>query len=388
MGATDGVARRHVLFISGFDPQGPVRYHALYAQESRKQAAVTGAAYDVGARERAGAHTRWQVTSAQTHTTITQLRWDDLVRALWPSSRWALAVSTVRETAGLLARGVLWRGWQTSWPGGLAVSLPALSLLAVAGGTLALVAALALAAWPWAVVAGLLLALALWVRRQAQSAWLMRSMRAIAMQAQGKLPQLEARLDAFAQVLRDTVAAAAPGDEVLLVGHSSGAMLAASTLARALALQPDLLTRGPTVAVLTLGHCAPMLSYEPAADRFRAELARLRTTPGLTWVDITSPIDGCCSALSDPTAYAAGQPGRGPMLVNAQWHKAFGRATYTALRRDKYRCHFQYLMATEQPSRSDYFAITAGPETLAQRFAGAGISAPFTRFQRLGNPLR
>jgi len=42
---------------------------------------------------------------------------------------------------------------------------------------------------------------------------------------------------------------------------------------------------------------------------------------------------------------------------------------YATLRKDKFRVHFQYLMASEQAVDYDYFAITAGAMTLGARYA-------------------
>jgi hypothetical protein len=57
------------------------------------------------------------------------LRWDDLVRAQWPRSRWRLAALTLGTTVRMVGNGSLWRILQTSWPAFLALTLPALSLL-------------------------------------------------------------------------------------------------------------------------------------------------------------------------------------------------------------------------------------------------------------------
>ena len=42
------VRRRRVYYISGFDPQGPRRYHQLYRSESQTQAEISGYEIDVG----------------------------------------------------------------------------------------------------------------------------------------------------------------------------------------------------------------------------------------------------------------------------------------------------------------------------------------------------
>ena len=42
----------------------------------------------------------------------------------------------------------------------------------------------------------------------------------------------------------------------------------------------------------------------------------------------------------------------------------FEPARYAEVRRDFFRIHFQYLMATERPVDNDYFSLTAGPRPL------------------------
>ena len=60
--------------------------------------------------------------------------------------------------------------------------------------------------------------------------------------------------------------------------------------------------------------------------------------------------------------------------------KLFSPAAYRRMKRDFYRLHFQYLMASELTGDYDYFLITAGDKTLAQRYldpAGAEGNARF-----------
>ena len=50
-----------------------------------------------------------------------------------------------------------------------------------------------------------------------------------------------------------------------------------------------------------------------------------------------------------------------------------------------FRLHFQYLCAFDRPGDYDYFAITAGPRTLGDRFAGrqaspSRIETPVNRY--------
>ena len=236
----------------------------------------------------------------------------------------------------------------------------------------------------------------------------MRSARAILLQASGKLPALEQRLDQFADHLlavcgaeSEPAAGTAPPDEVLVVGHSSGAMLAMSVVARALARRPELADASSRLSLLTLGHCTPVLSYQPPAHTFRQEQSLLRRFVTLAWLDVTAPPDACCFALVDPThtlpaspepwpspshATVDAVPALGPKRLSAGFARMFEAPRYRAIRRDKYRCHFQYLMATDLPVAYDYFAITAGPQRLLSRFATQPGVTRFQRFQWFGRP--
>lgn len=405
------VRRRTVLYLSGFDPQGAGRYHALYRQEAQKQGQLTGKTLRVGDRFKDGPlASGWRVEmplpqGEQVQTQYLFLRWDDIVRAHWPRARWRLWGLTLSTTARMWINGSMWRFLQTSWPAFLALVLPSLSLL---GSSILLVAGWAATAWLWPAAPVVALAVGLgssgvawqgfrWMNARAQSDWLMRSARVILMQARGELPELEQRLSHFADRLLAELQAPDGPDEVLVVGHSSGAMLAVSVVARALHHPSTLPDDARKLSLLTLGQCIPVLSYQPEARGFRAELLSLRRHPGLQWLDVTAPPDGCCFALIDPTALSTSelQAGtlqvalqQGPKRLSARFAQMFSPETYSRIRRDKYRCHFQYLMAGEQVSEHDYFAITAGPLRLMERHAAQPAVQGFPRFQRFGSPLR
>ena len=185
-------------------------------------------------------------------------------------------------------------------------------------------------------------------------------------QSQGANPaQLEARLAEFAIRIRSALFDC---DEVLIVGHSSGAHLAVSILS-------DLIRAGlpddrPALSLLTLGHVVPMVSFLPKAQRLRADLAYLSARPELTWVDVTAPGDGCAFALCDPVAVTGVAPPdkRWPLVVSAAFTQTLSPERWKALRWRFFRLHFQYLCAFDRPGDYDYFQITAGPLTLADRY--------------------
>ena len=202
-------------------------------------------------------------------------------------------------------------------------------------------------------------------------AWLMRSYAFTTRQAEGKVPALDARLDQHAQTLCARVASSVD-DEVLVVAHSSGAIMAAAVVARVSRLDAELGQRGPRISMMTLGQWLPLLGTLPPAVSFRKELMELARMPGLDWIDFSAPSDGCCFALVDPLdacgAEVQERMSDRPKLLSPKFQHMFDAPAYRSMRRDRFRTHFQYLMAAQKPVKYDYFAITAGDLTLAERF--------------------
>ena len=113
-----------------------------------------------------------------------------------------------------------------------------------------------------------------------------------------------------------------------------------------------------------------MMSFLPDAYRLRGDLAYLSVQDGITWVDVTAPGDGCAFALCDPVAVSGMQTdeSKWPLVISAAFTQSLAPETWKALRWRFFRLHFQYLCAFDRPKDYDYFQITAGPMTLADRF--------------------
>jgi hypothetical protein len=382
------VRRRHVFYVSGFDPQGPSRYHALYAGEAARQAAVNGMRIDVGRRHNEDAvHAWWpvraEVDGSEVDGRYEFLRWDDIVRTHWPRNAWTQWIQTLQTITHYLRTGAAARIRRIYSPPFTILMSPAIILLAlalsalVAGGVAAALHR-AIGTLPAAmggfVVMAAAFALARWVEKRMQLAWLMRSYAFTVRYAAGAVPAMQQRIVAFGQRIADVIAAG-DVDEVLVVGHSSGGQMAVSAVARAIELGGGRGSdRGAQVAtsLITLGHCTPILSTLDEAGSFRDDLRLVANTPNWTWVDFTAPADGCCFVLTDPTTGCDAVPGSAqerPKLLSPRFAMLFGRESYARIVRDKMRYHFQYLMAAEKPGAYDYFAITAGVLTLAERFA-------------------
>ena len=395
------VRRRTVFYIGGFDPKGAAHYHALYKDEAAKQAEVSGLTINVGKRQKsARGNAFWQLEApgpegvVQSHYEV--MRWDDIVRQHWPRNQARLLWDMLTTTALNLRTGALSQMFKLSWPPVVALVAPVALLLAVMLGAPLLAwgmfAALQGMGALWAAAPAVAtLAGALWVGLKLQQKysmlWMMRSYVFTAQQAQGRVPVLDERLAEHARTLLEVVSTG-DNDEVLLVAHSSGSIMAATVLAKALQMDPTL-GRGSgaatTVSLLTLGQWIPLLGCLPQASGFRADLQRLASAEGLDWIDFGAPPDGCCFALVDPIAACGVVPAvphtDRPKLLSPRFADMFAAPAYAALRRDRFRIHFQYLMASQRTVPYDFFAMTAGHQTLAQRFADQPSVTRFKGFQ-------
>jgi hypothetical protein len=368
--------RRHVLYIPGYDPFPPRRYRELYRKEGGEQAAISG--YGLTVRGRHGEAYGWHVNARfgrrKVETEVEVLVWSDLVKASMERGVAGTYWLLLRSIWVFGASGVLWRLLRLRKGPMIAALYPAALLL---------LQALVALGVGWLVVwtgAGLPFGLN-WMLAALAGYGVLEGFRRIDRRfyayyliqdyaftgiANGAYPQvLEERLTEF----RGRVRAALGGrvDEVLVVGHSSGVHLAVSVLA-------DLIREGvtapPALGFLSLGQAVPMASFLPKAGRLRADLAYLSMREELTWVDVTAPGDGCSFALCDPVAVTGVAPEgqRWPLMMSAAFTKTLSPERWKALKRQYFRLHFQYMCAFDRPKGYDYFRITAGHRTLADRY--------------------
>lgn len=377
--------RRRVFYIPGYDPFHPRRYRELYRKEGAEQARISGYGLELEPRKGRGPY-GWQVMGRMAGSTtmaeVEVLVWSDIVQGSMSSSIPATYLQLVRTAWAYVGSGALFRLMRLRKGPMIAALYPIVFLLA----QLALACLLAWVAgnvvshfthwllW-YPVFVGLLILQLRWFRARDNKvfAWYLMHDYAYSAQAGGaNPPELEARMAEF----RARIRAALIGDvdEVLVVGHSSGAHLGVSILADL--LREGLPSDAPVLSFLSLGQVVPMVSFLPRAQRLRADLAYLSAQDRIAWIDVTAPGDGCAFALCDPVAVTGVSPKgkRWPLVISAAFSQTLSPQRQAALKRRYFRLHFQYLCAFDRPGDYDYFQITAGPQTLADRYRGRAPS--------------
>ena len=418
-----GVSRRRVFYIPGYDPHPPRRYRELYRTESAAQADISG--YRISQKaghSETGWKVRAEVEGAQVQSTIDVLVWNDLVQSSMRAGIAGTYLALAKTSWTYISTGTLRRlTWLAKGPvlaalypvlmllGQLLVAIVAATSLASFAGWVTLSAGAAInrlfgmspdtGNWVWLLVGGavfwmIALPIGLMILRWFKSkddktfAYYLMHDYAYTAKRRGAYPdEIEARLHEFRHrieaALREDI------DEVLIVGHSSGAQLAVSVVADILRDNPFRRDEGsPALSLLTLGQVIPMVSFLPEADRLRRDLRLLSTSELITWIDISAPGDGCSFALTDPVAVSGVAPEKGqqwPIIISAAFSKTLSQERQKELRHRYFRLHFQYLCAFDNPGEYDYFKITAGPQTLGQRFRGrrsshSRIDVPASRF--------
>lgn len=377
-----GVFRRHVLYIPGYDPFPPRRYRELYRTEGAAQAAISG--YELAIRPRNAETYGWSVTAEvegrPVGTDVEVLVWSDLVKGSMDRGILGTYGQLVRTAWLYLASGALRRLIRLRKGPMIAALYPVVALIlqALVAVVVAGLVARAGRGLPWG-LGWMLAAVAGWavlegfrrIDHRLFVYYLMHDYAFTTVEGGAYPAVLEARLRAFGGRVRAALASGV--DEVLVVGHSSGVHLGVSVLADLIrAGEP----KGAALSFLSLGQAVPMVSFLPGAARLRGDLAYLSARAELTWVDVTAPGDGCSFALCDPVAVSGvAPPGqRWPLVISAAFSQTLRPERWKALRRRYFRLHFQYLCAFDNLSGGsgdyDYFRITAGPLTLADRFRG------------------
>ncbi len=182
----------------------------------------------------------------------------------------------------------------------------------------------------------------------------------------GRRRDYEARLELFADHV-SRVYEAGGVDEVLIVGHSSGALTAVEVAARVLERGAP---EGPRLSLLTLGSGLPLVAVHRRAEQPRADVMRLVGSDRLVWVDYQAPQDWMNFPGFNPARDLDERPEgavRNPLIRSTKFREIIVPEVYRRISFRPFRMHFQFLMANDLPGEYDFFALTLGPQPLRDR---------------------
>jgi hypothetical protein len=177
---------------------------------------------------------------------------------------------------------------------------------------------------------------------------------------------LEDRFDGFARELV-TLCRDSKADEIVLVGHSLGAVQVVDVVARAKRLDPEFGANGPPVRILTIGSSLLKIGLHPAARNLRESVRAVANDPRLYWAEFQAISDIVNFYKSNPVTDLDLPPADKPIVQIVRVKHMLNPETYAGLKRDFFRVHRQFVMANEQRYFYDYYMICCGPVPLPSR---------------------
>ena len=372
------VRRRHVYHVAGYDPiDAGAQYRRFTRQLGifRRTWGVDAVLSDLEAPS-AQSRAWWTVTASgsnwQVEAVHEVLLWDDVVRGDFKRSLPLRLLHGARTYLDFILTGTMFRYIVANPRYAIFFLFPMAALaLFVAAGWIAAVALTAflglegVAAAILGLAVGLVVFLILlrWPGRRWRVQQLLDDWIFAHDYMHGRRGDIDARLDRFAEAL---VARAQAGgaDEIVLVGHSLGAMLVLDILVRALARDPEVGRRGVALCVLTIGATIPKFALHPRSDGMRRKIARIAAEPSIAWTEYQSRDDTISFYKFDPVSLRriGGDRLEGrPVIRRVQIHDMVTPATFARFRHNVLRLHYQSVMGNETRAPYDYFLMACGP---------------------------
>jgi hypothetical protein len=355
--------QRRVIHIGGYDPMGPEASHRRFARESRRFVSTWGVDCEVGEPRITAGDVRWNVTTRApgwaSDIEHIMLRWDDVIETD-RSRNWITRLPLgLWSFADFTGHGALWRylrfGWRYAgfflYPFLLMALLASLSI--IAGRTLANLSGVG-APEGWMVSAALFAALLHWPGSRLYLDHLVDDWIYASLLIRRGDPVIAGRLDSLAQEL--VSAQQFDRAELLIVGHSLGAVHAAGLIRRIVALAPE----GPSIHFASVGSSILKMAFHSGANAIRDDLVAIAASPRLIWCEFHALNDVMNFYKVEPMA-ALKLPGKPALTRVVKFRPMVDPAFYRRMERNFFRLHCQFISGNDRRAPYDYFVMICGP---------------------------
>ncbi len=376
------VRRRHVLFIQGLFPQGPAYYYDLLKKQLQHYAKLYGMSCTCSGLVRPYEHVaRCEIEARQEDRSINVvydfLDWEDIVRSAHQRSLLDDLSGAVRTVFNHFTEGTFIALARAHWKFAIAWLFPYILFTLIAVTALAaLYNLLQLAAGSDPAIAlprillGSAITYGLW--RLSRLYWcgaMLRNFNFASRYARDLTPELEQRIDIFADIIAKTCKAS-QADEILIVGHSFAGQLAIRAALGA--FRKGAFSNGQRrIKLLTVGDatCHTGLMKGAGAARTRNAVIELAQQQNLPWVLIYGGKDVLAFNKADPPSTLRAFEGYKssvkdffwPLMHGAHFREALAKKDYRRLRWRFFHIHGQYIMAARLKSAPfDYIRAVCG----------------------------
>ncbi|MEH2513266.1 hypothetical protein V1291_004620 [Nitrobacteraceae bacterium AZCC 1564] len=370
------ILRRLVVHIGGYDPHMlPEKSHRRFVRELKRFEKTWSAQATVSACSVTADEATWHIATSgpnwSVETRYCLLRWDDIIRSVARQPWWKRAPLSQMAFIDFAAAGALWGYLRTNWRYALFFIYPFLifdafiilawltgNFFASAGGSV------------WIGVIAGLLALVVLVRgpcRWLAVATLFDDWIFSRTYVRAGCPVLEQRLDVIARDI-DAAARGSQLDEILVIGHSLGAVLAVDLLDRVLRLNASIgENAAPRVAFLSVGSSILKIGLHRGAKRFHRSLQRVATAPGIFWAEYQALTDVMNFYKTNPVSEMGLTAIDRPVVRIVKIRNMLDPTSYRRIRRNFYRVHNQFISGNERRTPYDYFMLVCGPLSAEQQ---------------------
>lgn len=363
------VAKRLVFHIGGYDPiTSHVDAQRRFVREIARFQRTWSAKATVDGLHDTADEIRWKVTTTGpdwlVETDYRLVRWHDVIETFSGRSDGSRISAGILAFLDFVLAGTLWRYLQTNWRyalfflypfvmfglliavavliGLLAFKITGSIPIAAAGGLFGVVAVLA-GPWRWLHLGDLF------------DDWIF-SREYIRFGNS----EVEQRLERLATEL---VAAASnsAADEILVIGHSLGAVLAVDLLDRALKQDPDPGRNQIPITFLSVGSSILKVGLHPKATRFRATMERVAKSRAIFWGDYQALVDPLNFYKSRPMAEMGLSTENEATVRVVRFSRMLDDDIYRRIRLNFFRLHGQFVSGNDKRASYDYFMLTCGP---------------------------
>jgi len=364
------ILRRLVFHIGGYDPYTlPEQSYRRFVRESKRFEKTWCAEAVVSPSAITADEATWHITTTgpnwRVETRYCLVRWDDIIRDVARQPWWQRFPLSQLAFLDFVAAGALWGYIRTNWRYALFFIYPFLlfDIFIIVACFTGIFFANASGSIGIGVIAGLLMLVALvrWPCRWLGVVTLFDDWIFSSKYVRARYPVLEKRFDFIARDI-DTAARGAHVDEILIIGHSLGAVLAVDLLDRVLKGNPSIGANVVRVAFLSVGSSILKIGLHRGAKRFRASLQRVASSAGIFWAEYQALTDVMNFYKTNPVSdVGLTTTIDRPVVRIVRIRNMLDPSSYRRIRRNFYRVHNQFISGNEQRTPYDYFMLVCGP---------------------------
>lgn len=362
---------RDVFYIAGFDPRSPKYYYSIFKNNINKTSRIEQDKLNLSKLKNEDVP-KFKIDYKGAQINYNFLAWNDIVAQHFCKKFFDVFGALFLFFIGYTISGVTYMVAKYSRTQLIAGYYPTIFMFlsyCIIGLICYAIGYFIEFGWLWIVIClGIILLgtrVIFYIGQKAGIFWLLSIYRFCYKYAKGEIDKIDERNESFANTIIQSVKDG-KADEIMVVAHSVGTILAISTMAKVIKKCKAQGLSTANLKLVLIGGCVPLTSFQKCGNKFKKEL-EIVANSDITWLDLSSKIDGACFFMLDYVKRSGVQVKRSPKLISVRFFKIYDKKTYKNIRYKWYQVHFLYLRATQISGGYDYFYMVADPLNLENK---------------------